>query len=71
MQKYVAGVLSAILPGLGQAYNRMAAKAVGLIVVYLLTVWATWTYSMWIAIIPIIIWLYAIYEAYATRKGMK
>ncbi|UCD07896.1 MAG: hypothetical protein JSW41_02940 [Candidatus Aenigmatarchaeota archaeon] len=71
MQKYVAGVLSAILPGLGQAYNRMAAKAIGLIVVYLITVWATLNYSAWIAIIPIIIWLYAIYEAYIARARMK
>lgn len=70
MQKYLAGVLSAILPGLGQAYNRMAAKAIGLIVVYLATVWATFNYSAWIAIVPIIIWLYAIYEAYKTRAGM-
>ncbi len=70
MQKYVAGVLSAILPGLGQAYNRMAAKAIGLIVVYIATVWATLNYNALIAIVPILIWLYAIYEAYATRKGM-
>lgn len=71
MQKYVAGVLSAVLPGLGQAYNRMAAKAIGLIVVYIATVWATMNYSAWIAIVPILIWLYAIYEAYSVRKGMK
>ncbi len=71
MQKYLAGVLSAILPGLGQAYNRMASRAVGLIVAYAVTLWLTFNISNWIAIVPILIWLYAIYEAYVTRKGMK
>lgn len=71
MQKYLAGVLSAILPGLGQAYNRMAAKAVGLIVAYAVTVWATYNINVWIAVLPILIWLYAIYEAFSTRKAMK
>ena len=71
MQKYLAGVLSAILPGLGQAYNRMAAKAVGLIVAYAVTLWATFNINVWVAIVPILIWLYAIYEAYTTRNAMK
>ncbi len=70
MQKYLAGVLSAVLPGLGQAYNRMAVKAVGLIVAYAVTIWATLNVHAWIAILPALIWLYAIYEAYAVRKGM-
>ena len=71
MQKYLAGVLSAILPGLGQAYNRMLLKAVAMIVAYLVTVWATFNVNTWIAVLPVLIWLYAIYEAYSTRKGMK
>lgn len=71
MQKYLAGVLSAILPGLGQAYNRMAAKAVGLIVAYTVTLWATFSWNIWIALLPIVIWLYAVYEAYNTRNRMK
>lgn len=71
MQKYLAGVLSAILPGLGQAYNRMAAKAVGLIVAYAVTLWATFNINVWIAIVPILIWLYAIYEAFVTRTAMR
>lgn len=71
MQKYLAGVLSAIFPGLGQAYNRMAAKAVGLIVAYAVTLWATFSINVWVAILPILIWLYAIYEAFVTRKTMK
>jgi len=71
MQKYLAGVLSAILPGLGQAYNRMAAKAVGLIVAYAVTLWATFNINIWIAILPILVWLYAVYEAFVTRNAMK
>ncbi len=71
MQKYMAGVLSAILPGLGQAYNKMAVKAVGLIVAYTVTLWATFNYNVWVAILPLLIWLYAIYEAYSVRNGMK
>ena len=71
MQKYLAGVLSAVLPGLGQAYNRMAVKAVGLIVVYTATLWATLNWNAYVAILPLLIWLYAIYEAYSVRNGMK
>lgn len=71
MQKYMAGVLSAILPGLGQAYNKMAVKAIGLIVAYTVTLWATFNYNVWIAVLPFLIWLYAIYEAYSTRSSKK
>lgn len=71
MQKYMAGVLSAILPGLGQAYNKMAVKAIGLIVAYTVTLWATFNYNVWIAVLPFLIWLYAIYEAYSARSSKK
>ena len=71
MQKYLAGVLSAVLPGLGQAYNRMAVKAVGLIVAYAVTIWATYNVHAWAVVLPVLIWLYAIYEAYTARKSMR
>jgi TM2 domain-containing membrane protein YozV len=64
-------ILSFILPGLGQVYNGQAKKGIILLAGYIL---------MWIAsfvlmivligfclmLIPIVIWLYAMYDAYVT-----
>ena len=59
---FVAAVLSAIVPGLGQIYNRELEKGLAIIVAGLLALFST-VVLIGIVLYPIV-WLYAIYDAY-------
>ena len=61
---FVAAVYSAILPGLGQFYNREPAKGAFIIIA---TIAATIT-IIGIVLLPFI-WLYAVYDAYVVADG--
>lgn len=64
---FVAAVYSAILPGLGQFYNREPAKGAAIIVATFIAV-----FSM-LALVGFIlypaVWLYAVYDAYVVAEG--
>jgi TM2 domain-containing membrane protein YozV len=64
---FVAAVYSAILPGLGQFYNREPAKGAAIIVasfVAVLSMLALVGFVLYPAI-----WLYAVYDAYVVADG--
>ena len=64
---FVAAVYSAILPGLGQFYNREPAKGAAIIVASFVAV-----LSM-VALVGFVlypaVWLYAVYDAYVVADG--
>ncbi|WP_435115203.1 DUF5683 domain-containing protein [Halolamina sp. C58] len=64
---FVAAVYSAILPGLGQFYNREPAKGAAIVVasfVAMLSVLALVGFVLYPAV-----WLYAVYDAYVVAEG--
>ncbi len=64
---FVAAVYSAILPGLGQFYNREPAKGAAIIVasfVAVLSMLALVGFVLYPAV-----WLYAVYDAYVVADG--
>ncbi|GAB7093238.1 hypothetical protein JCM30237_03900 [Halolamina litorea] len=64
---FVAAVYSAILPGLGQFYNREPAKGAAIVVasfVAVLSMLALVGFVLYPAV-----WLYAVYDAYVVADG--
>jgi RNA polymerase subunit RPABC4/transcription elongation factor Spt4 len=61
---FVAAVYSAVLPGLGQFYNREPKKGA---IVLIATMVATLS-IVGIVLLPVI-WLYAVYDAYVVADG--
>ena len=66
---FVAAVLSALFPGLGQLYNRQLEKGIALIAAGVVAALST-IIVVGIVLYPVV-WLYAIYDAYrvAERQG--
>lgn len=65
---FVAGVLSALFPGLGQLYNRELERGLAFIVGGMLAAFSAIVLIGFI-LYPIV-WLYSIYDAY-TRAGIR
>ena len=63
---FVAAVLSALFPGIGQIYNRELEKGVVIMILSLLAV-ASALVLVGFVIYPII-WIYAIYDAYKVAE---
>lgn len=63
---FVAAVLSAILPGLGQLYNRELEKGLALIVASFLAALSVLV-AVGLVLVPAV-WLYAIYDAYRVAE---
>ncbi|SEO22299.1 hypothetical protein SAMN04487948_101180 [Halogranum amylolyticum] len=63
---FVAAALSALIPGLGQLYNRELEKGLGFIVASLFAVLSA-VIVVGFVLYPII-WVYAIYDAYTTAE---
>lgn len=51
-------ILSFLLPGLGQIYNGQVRKGIIMIIGYILLSWT--------CLIPILMWLYGMYDGYTT-----
>jgi TM2 domain-containing membrane protein YozV len=66
---FVAAVLSALFPGLGQIYNRELEKGLAIIVVSFLTMLSTLVLVGFL-LFPIV-WVYAIYDAYTVADAME
>jgi TM2 domain-containing membrane protein YozV/ribosomal protein L40E len=66
---FIAAVLSALFPGLGQIYNRQLEKGLAIIVVSFLTMLSTLVLIGFV-LFPIV-WLYAIYDAYKVADAME
>ena len=63
---FVAAALSAVIPGLGQLYNRELSKGIALIVIAMVAALST-IIIVGIVLYPIV-WVYAIYDAYKTAE---
>lgn len=63
---FVAAVLSAIFPGLGQLYNRELEKGLALIVASFLAA-ISMLVAVGLVLVPAV-WLYAIYDAYRVAE---
>lgn len=63
---FVAAVLSALFPGLGQIYNRQLEKGLAVIVVSVLTLLSAVIFVGFV-LFPIV-WIYAIYDAYTVAE---
>jgi len=57
-----AAILSFIFAGAGQVYNGQLGKGIGFLIGLIVT--------SWIPIVPIIVWIYGIYDAYTTAQKM-
>jgi TM2 domain-containing membrane protein YozV len=74
-QPLLSAVLSFVVPGLGQIYNGQAKKGIILLAGYLL-MWIASFFLMFVLIgfclmlVPIVIWLYAMYDAYVTADKL-
>ena len=66
----LAAFLSFLLPGMGQIYDGKILFGIGLIVLSFIISTLTILISIFGIILYIIIWLYAIYDAYITAKTL-
>ncbi len=57
-----AAILSFFFAGSGQAYNGQTLKGVGILIGLIIT--------SFIPLIPIIVWVYGVYDAYTTSQKM-
>ena len=57
-----AAILSFVFAGAGQVYNGQLGKGIGFFIGLIVT--------SWIPIVPIIVWIYGIYDAYTTAQKM-
>jgi len=64
----IALILSFIIPGLGQLYNRDYIKGIVLIILAILFGYLYANILFYLIILYIIIWLYGMYDAYTTAK---
>ncbi|ELZ74702.1 TM2 domain-containing protein [Haloferax larsenii JCM 13917] len=65
---FVAGLLSAIFPGLGQLYNRELERALAFAVGIIIATFSTLAFVGFL-LVPVV-WLFAIYDAY-TRAELR
>ncbi|WP_396610537.1 zinc ribbon domain-containing protein [Haloferax sp. S1W] len=65
---FVAGLLSAVFPGLGQLYNRELERALAFAVGMIVAAFSTFAF-VGILLVPAV-WLFAIYDAY-TRAELR
>lgn len=66
---FLAAFLSFLLPGLGQIYTGKIVMGIALIIIALILSTATTLLTIFTGILYIIVWLYAIYDAYITAKA--
>lgn len=69
-EPFIAAVLSFLLPGLGQVYNGDFKKGLFIQIAYIITWMAAFIFFLF-AVIPIVILIYAIYEAYTEADKMR
>lgn len=68
-------VLSLLLPGLGQIYNRQIKKGIILLVITVASV-VLIIMTMWILIgfcfmiVPVVLWLFGMYDAYTEARNI-
>lgn len=67
----LAAFLSFLLPGMGQIYAGKTLFGLGLIVLTFIVSTLTIIISLFGIILYVIIWLYAIYDAYTSVKTLK
>lgn len=65
----IALILSFIIPGLGQVYNRDYIKGIALIILAIVFGYLYAYVLFYLIILYIIIWLYGMYDAYTTAKA--
>ena len=66
----LAAFLSFLLPGMGQIYNGKILFGLGLIILSFFISTLTIAISIFGIILYVIVWLYAIYDAYIGAKTM-
>jgi TM2 domain-containing membrane protein YozV len=66
---FLAAFLSFLIPGLGQIYTGKIMMGIVLIITALILSTATTFLTIFAGILYIILWLYAIYDAYVTAKA--
>lgn len=66
---FLAAFLSFLIPGLGQIYAGKIIMGIVLIIVALILSTAATLLNIFTGILYIIVWLYAIYDAYITAKA--
>lgn len=64
----LAGVASAVMPGLGQIYNGEIGK--GIVIIFLSGLSVLLMFVLVGFIIFPIVWIYAVYDAYKTAEGI-
>lgn len=64
----VAAVLSFFVPGLGQIYNGELGKGITIVIFTVISWFLTCIYVGFVTLI--ILWIWAIYDAYNTASGM-
>lgn len=65
---FLAAFLSFLIPGLGQIYTGKIMMGIILIIAALILSTATTLFTIFAGILYIILWLYAIYDAYVTAN---
>lgn len=68
-------ILSLLVPGLGQVYNLQMKKGIILFIAYVVSimlVYATWSnfVGFCFMILPLAVWLYAMYDAYREARNI-
>lgn len=69
----IALLLSFLFPGVGQIYNGQLMKGVIILVAYFGIIFLAFVLSFFLIgiclfVVPVIIWLYAMYDAYVTAN---
>ena len=65
----LAAFLSFLLPGLGQIYTGKIMMGIMLVIIAVILSTITTIFTIFTGILYIIVWLYAIYDAYMTAKA--
>jgi TM2 domain-containing membrane protein YozV len=66
---FLSAFLSFLIPGLGQIYTGKIMRGIVLIIAALILSTATTLLTIFAGILYIVLWLYAIYDAYITAKA--
>ncbi len=69
-EPFIAAILSFIFPGLGQVYNGEFKKGLFIQIAYIITWMAAFIFFLF-ALIPIVILIFAIYDAYTNADKMR
>jgi len=64
---WLAGLLSFLVTGMGQVYNKKYKEGILLFFLGIFTLVASYTFA-WIGMLYFVIWIYSIYDAYTTAK---